>query len=334
VNGDRYSDVIVGATLYANGQFREGRAFAYQGSPSGLLTSLAWTAESNQTDSDFGFMLGSAGDVNGDGFADVIVGAQGYDNGESAEGRTFLYYGNNGDGLDRIPRQARSGDQAPIDLLGRSDSGTAFRVKALGRTPGGRGRVRLEAEVKQVGIPFNGAGLASGSFANTGQPGVSGSAVGLAQLVTGLTPETLYHWRTRVATDSPFFPHSPWLSLPYNAPSEADLRTATGTATVDGGAENPASAALAMLEANVPNPFSAETQIAYRMAQGGRHRLAVYDVQGRQVALLADKVERAGRHTLRWSTRGDDGHRLAAGIYFLRLELDGRVESRKMVITR
>ena len=334
VDGDCYSDVVVGAILYANGQFREGRVFAYRGSAAGLLASPVWTAESNQSDSDFGFSVASAGDVNGDGFADVVVGAQRYDNGESVEGHTWLYYGNGGDGLDRIPRQARTGDQAPIDLLGRSDSGSGFRVKALGRTPSGRGRVRLEAEVKQTGIPFNGTGLTTGSFANTGLPGASGSAVGLAQIVSGLIPEAVYHWRTRIVSDSPYFPRSPWLSLPYNAPSEADLRMGTATAAVDGGAENPASPELGMLEANVPNPFSAETQIAYRMAQGGRHRLAIYDVQGRQVALLADGVEGAGRHTLRWGARGDDGQRLAAGIYFLRLELDGRVESRKMVITR
>ncbi len=123
VNGDRYSDVIVGAILYDNGQFREGRVFAYQGSAAGLLASPVWTAESNQGDADFGFSVASAGDVNGDGFADVVVGAQRYDNVESVEGHTWLYYGNGGDGLDRIPRQARTGDQAPIDLLGRSDSG-------------------------------------------------------------------------------------------------------------------------------------------------------------------------------------------------------------------
>jgi FG-GAP repeat/FG-GAP-like repeat len=335
VNGDRFSDIIVGATLFANGQFREGRAFAYQGSAAGLLASPVWTAESNQSDSDFGFSVASAGDVNGDGFADALIGAPQYNNPESNEGHIWLHYGNSGDGLDRIPRQARTGDQAPIDILGRSDAGSGFRLKALGRTPGGRGRVRLVAEVKQVGIPFSGTGLTNGSFSNTGQPGASGSAIGLAQIVSGLTPETLYHWRTRIATDSPYFPHSPWLSLPYNAPSEADVRTGSATAAVDGGAANPASAALRdMIEPNAPNPFSAETQIAYRLTQGGRHRLAVYDVQGRQVALLADGVEPAGRHSLRWNARDRDGRQLAAGIYFLRLELNGRVESRKMVITR
>jgi hypothetical protein len=49
VNGDGYSDVIVGAyRLFDNGQTDEGRAFVYHGSASGLSTTPNWTAESNQ----------------------------------------------------------------------------------------------------------------------------------------------------------------------------------------------------------------------------------------------------------------------------------------------
>ena len=58
-----------------------------------LATSPAWTAESDQAGSDFGFFVATAGDVNGDGYSDVIVGAQTYDNGETDEGRAFVYLG-------------------------------------------------------------------------------------------------------------------------------------------------------------------------------------------------------------------------------------------------
>jgi hypothetical protein len=332
VNGDGYSDVIVGATGFDNGEYSEGRAFLYQGSAAGLSYDPAWTAESNQTAAYFGFSAGTAGDVNGDGISDVVVGAPHYSNGESDEGRAFLYYGNNGGGFDRIPQQARTDDSAPIYLLGRSDSESAFLLKALGRTAAGRERVRLQFEVKFAGVPFDGTGLVTGPAADTGTPDGNGSAVPLSELASGLVQETLYHWRLRIASDSPFFPWSPWLSLPYNARSEADVRTAEGTTAVSDGTGGPRAAVL--LGASVPNPFRSATELPYVLPHGGQHRLAIYDVQGREVAVLAEGVQSAGRHTLRWEGRDASGAELPTGVYFLRLETAGQVEARRLVIAR
>ena len=75
VNGDGYADVDRRRAYYDNGQANEGRAFVYHGSAGGLSASPAWTAESNQADAHFGDSVATAGDVNGDGYADVIVGA-------------------------------------------------------------------------------------------------------------------------------------------------------------------------------------------------------------------------------------------------------------------
>ncbi len=93
VNDDGYNDVLVGATFYDNGQKDEGASFLYLGSTTGLETDSSWTAEGEQVGARFGFASGTAGDVNGDGVADIVVGAYEYDNGQSNEGRAFLYLG-------------------------------------------------------------------------------------------------------------------------------------------------------------------------------------------------------------------------------------------------
>ena len=102
VNGDGYADVIVGAPIYDNGQTDEGTAFVYYGSASGLSTTANWTAESDQASAWFGYSVATAGDVNGDGYADVIVGAPIYDNGQADEGRAFVYHGS-ASGLVPLP---------------------------------------------------------------------------------------------------------------------------------------------------------------------------------------------------------------------------------------
>jgi len=94
VNADGYADVLIGAPYYDNGgQFDEGRAYLYLGSAAGLANAPAWTAETNQSSSLFSWSVGGGGDVNGDGFDDVIVGAWLYDNVQFDEGRAFVYYG-------------------------------------------------------------------------------------------------------------------------------------------------------------------------------------------------------------------------------------------------
>jgi hypothetical protein len=321
--------VIVGAPYYANGESYEGRAYVYEGSASGLSATAAWTAESDQANAYFGYSVGTAGDVNGDGYSDVIVGAYSYDNGETNEGRAYVYYGNESDGLHRIARQARADDSAPIALLGMSDSYNGFRLKVVGRTPLGRGNVRLQYEVKPLGTPFNGSGLVTGSAYNTGVPGGGGSVVGLSELVSGLTRNTLYHWRVRTLTDSPFFPRSPWFSMPYNCVSEGDVRTED---YVGVGPQETVPGAF-MLGSGAPNPFEALTHLRYTLPERGHVRLVVYDVAGRQVVVLRDGDEDAGQHLVKWDGKGARGTQLPAGVYFVQLNFGNHKEARKIVLT-
>jgi hypothetical protein len=72
VNGDGYGDVVVGAPVYWNEEFAEGAIYVYLGSASGLSTTPQVIIESNITNIGFGTSVDTAGDVNGDGFDDIV----------------------------------------------------------------------------------------------------------------------------------------------------------------------------------------------------------------------------------------------------------------------
>jgi hypothetical protein len=110
VDGDGYDDVIASAAFYTNGELSEGRAYLYQGSASGLSKTASWRAESDQAGAVFGYSVASAGDVNGDGYDDVIVGARLYANGQPEEGKVFVYYGSFS-GLRRVAAWTAESDQ-------------------------------------------------------------------------------------------------------------------------------------------------------------------------------------------------------------------------------
>ncbi|MCZ7586892.1 MAG: integrin alpha [Deltaproteobacteria bacterium] len=93
VNNDGFDDVIIGAHRWEDPSINEGAAFLYLGSKTGLSTTHSWTKQGNQTSAYFGKSLASAGDINKDGYDDVLVGAPIYTNGQSNEGRAYLYYG-------------------------------------------------------------------------------------------------------------------------------------------------------------------------------------------------------------------------------------------------
>ncbi len=93
VNGDGYSDVIVGARLASNGQANEGLAFVYLGSATGIVTPYQRRLEVDQAAADFGVSVSGAGDVNGDGFFDVVVGADLWESGQTDEGGAFVFHG-------------------------------------------------------------------------------------------------------------------------------------------------------------------------------------------------------------------------------------------------
>lgn len=88
---------------------------------------------------------------------------------------------------------------------------------------------------------------------------------------------------------------------------------------------------LALLP-NWPNPFRASTRIPFQVPQAGRVRITILDPQGRLVAQLLDAQLEAGVYESVWNGVGRDGTRIAAGVFFYRLETEHDRLTRKLVV--
>ena len=77
------------------------------------------------------------------------------------------------------------------------------------------------------------------------------------------------------------------------------------------------------LRANFPNPFNPSSTIGYSLPTDVKVRLAIFDVLEQKVRTLVCEEQPAGFHLAVWDSRNDAGHRVAAGVYFYRLEARG-----------
>jgi enterochelin esterase family protein len=84
-----------------------------------------------------------------------------------------------------------------------------------------------------------------------------------------------------------------------------------------------------MLNQNYPNPFNPSTVITWQLAFGGAVELSVYNITGQKVAVLFDERQPAGFHSIEWDASG-----LASGVYLYRLEAEGYVQTRKMILMK
>jgi hypothetical protein len=95
------------------------------------------------------------------------------------------------------------------------------------------------------------------------------------------------------------------------------------------GSEKRALPATFVLHQNYPNPFNPETEIRWEMAQAGRVRLTVYDLLGRQIAVLIDEAKPAGLNSVRFRPVN-----LNSGTYLYRLQSGESVATRRMILLK
>jgi hypothetical protein len=364
VNGDGYADVIMGAHLYDGpGGVDEGRALVYLGGPAGLSSTPVWTAGSGLAGSLFGWSVSSAGDVNHDGYDDVVVGAVLYgdsEGGPQSGGRAFLYLGSpSGPGTSPAwqtgPGQqgayygfcvAAAGD---INADGYDDEVFVFQGGSEGLPLSASAVLRTSNNGAWFGYSVAGAGDVNEDGYDDVIVGVpldhhayshEGSALIFLGSAGGLDLEP------------------PWISYGgqaecYFGSAVAIVRSVNGDVLVTAmGYDDPESdegraclylgpdcgmpssapvasageAALLELE----NPFSPGGPIACRIDRARSAVLGLWDSSGRLV--FRTKLSGEGAHTVRWTAVDQCGRPVPSGVYFAGLDTARSRIVRKFVL--
>lgn len=83
------------------------------------------------------------------------------------------------------------------------------------------------------------------------------------------------------------------------------------------------------LEQNWPNPFNPTTTLRFSLSETMDANLSVYDLAGHRVSTLVDGLTERGAHSVSF-----DASTLSSGLYFYRLEAQGQIQTRKMVLQK
>ena len=298
VDGDGRPDFIVGAqSADGGGIFNVGSAFVYSGASGALLYQKNGA---NGLDN-FGSSVAGAGDLNGDGRADFIVGARFADAGGLVNvGSAFVYSGATG-GLLYQKNGSVAGDNfgrsvggaGDVDGDGRPD----FMVGASGASPGG---------LTNAGSAFLYSGAAGGLLFQ--KNGLAGEQLGYSVAVAG-----------DVSGDgkADFLIGVPYADPAGNFDAGSALVYSMVATDVPGGSRNRPTEF--QLSQNYPNPFNPTTTIRYYLPKAQKVTLEIFNLLGQHLKVLVDGDEAAGEHSLTWDGTDEKGVALPSGIYFYRL---------------
>ncbi len=135
--------------------------------------------------------------------------------------------------------------------------------------------------------------------------------------------------RSHYSSDSHPNTHANEIVGPWFAAKLVDAASALDAALTDAGAPR-----LGLALGAHPNPFNPRTTLSFTLSEPGPVSLAVYDLTGARVALLADRVFPAGDHAVSWDGGDATGRPLPSGVYLARAATRDAVQTRRMTLVR
>ncbi|MCP5062882.1 MAG: T9SS type A sorting domain-containing protein [Ignavibacteriae bacterium] len=287
VNGDGYDDVIVGAFGYNTSVEA---AYIYYGGRT-LDSSADVILKGEVDNSNFGYSVSSAGDVNKDGYDDVIIGASQY----PPNGKAYIY----------------SGPDAPlpVELISFYAKTIKSSVKITWQTATEVNNYGFEIERKQEYVEverddWNKIGFIEGN-------GNSNSTKEYSFVDDELLNGKILYRLKQIDIDG-FFEYSSSVEVDLGIPTKFELYQ------------------------NYPNPFNPTTTIKYsvpvvdaKFASTTNVTLKTYDILGKNVATLVNKKQSSGNYEVNF-----DATNLTSGVYYYQLRSGDFVETKKMILLK
>ncbi|MBO9635176.1 MAG: DNRLRE domain-containing protein, partial [Chitinophagaceae bacterium] len=175
--------------------------------------------------------------------------------------------------------------------------------------------------------PASGAALATSTVTNTAYAYITWDVTSYVQSELAASRNKVsFALKSTVAHDPRVFFNSKEFG---SNPPQLVVQTTTGLQSVANRSQSfeldpPAIEKLKL--ASYPNPFRGSSTITFHLERSAQTHLAVYDVMGRQVAVLVNGVMGAGNHRVVFTPNTN-----TAGVYFVRVTIDGKVTTKKLL---
>jgi hypothetical protein len=291
VNGDGYDDVVLGAygESPSSNPNLSGRSYVFDGQTGNALHTVV--SPNEEVAGFFGYSVSGAGDVNMDGYDDVLIGAKQENPGSSPDsaGRAYIF----------------SGILIPVELTSftasMKDAGVFLRWTTL-------------SEHENFGFHLYRSREPADQYLRITDAVISGAGNSSVRHDYSYVDENVSqgcHHSYKLA-DVDFQGRMIW----HGPVSVTSLPT-----------EFRVSGAF-------PNPFSSKATVKLHLSAQRHVRLSIYDVVGYRVRTLVDTETEAGQHEISWDGRDDSGGRVSPGVYTVRAQSADREYLRILIRIR